>query len=81
MQVINDFGPLSNAELLRRYGFVEIAENFHDCVELSVEDILQVCRSLPGQRMGENAGASAFALPNPFADMAGCQMRCSLQPC
>ena len=41
LQVINDFGPLSNAELLRRYGFVEIADNPHDCVEFSVEAVIQ----------------------------------------
>lgn len=41
LQVINDFGPLSNAELLRRYGFVEIADNPHDCVEFSIEAVLQ----------------------------------------
>ena len=42
VQVVNDFGPLSNAELLRRYGFVECSENIHDCVEFSVEAVLQV---------------------------------------
>ncbi len=42
MQVINDFGPLSNTELLRRYGFVECTDNPHDCVEFSVEDVVQV---------------------------------------
>ena len=41
-QVINDFGPLSNAELLRRYGFVETADNPHDCLEVSVVSVLQV---------------------------------------
>ena len=75
MQVINNFGPLSNAELLRRYGFVETAENPHDCVEWSVEDILQMYPRYPGQRKGEDAGTLAFALPDPIDDMAGCQMR------
>ena len=42
MQVINNFGPLSNAELLRRYGFVECSDNPHNCVEFSVEDVVQV---------------------------------------
>ena len=41
-QVINNFGPLSNAELLRRYGFVETANNPHDCLEVSVFSILEV---------------------------------------
>lgn len=81
MQVINDFGPLSNAELLRRYGFVETADNPHDCIEWSVVDILQMCQFNHGQRQGEDAGTSAFALPDPIADMAGCQMRCFPLPC
>lgn len=42
LQVVNDFGPLSNAELLRRYGFVECSTNPHDCVEFSYEDVVQV---------------------------------------
>ena len=42
MQVINNFGPLSNAELLRRYGFVETANNPHDCLEVSVDSVLEV---------------------------------------
>ena len=42
MQIINNFGPLSNAELLRRYGFVETADNPHDCLELSVDSTLEV---------------------------------------
>ena len=42
MQVINNFGPLSNAELLRRYGFVETADNPHDCLEISVNSVLEV---------------------------------------
>lgn len=79
--MINDFGPLSNAELLRRYGFVDTAENPHDCVEWSVGDILQKCRSYPSQGMKKDAGALAFALPDPVADMAGCQMRCFPLPC
>ena len=41
-QVINNFGPLSNAELLRRYGFVETADNPHDCLEVPVDSILEV---------------------------------------
>ena len=42
LQVINNFGPLSNAELLRRYGFVETANNPHDCLEIPVDSILEV---------------------------------------
>ena len=42
VQVINNFGPLSNAELLRRYGFVECSQNPHDCVEFSVGEVVQV---------------------------------------
>ena len=41
-QVINNFGPLSNAELLRRYGFVETDDNPHDCLEISVDSVLEV---------------------------------------
>ena len=42
LQVINNFGPLSNAELLRRYGFVETDDNPHDCLEISVDSVLEV---------------------------------------
>ena len=60
MQVVNDFGPLSNGELLRRYGFVECSDNPHDCVELSVEDVMQV--STP--QLHRNCPFYVLVLPN-----------------
>ena len=77
MQVVNDFGPLSNAELLRRYGFVETAENLHDCVELSVEDILQsVPVPILASAWERMLAHQLSRCQTPSADMAGCQMRC-----
>lgn len=70
LQVINNFGPLSNAELLRRYGFVEMADNPHDCVEISVEDILQVNPTCSPCRWRTFCTLSVHGLP-----------KCSMQDC
>ncbi len=40
-QVINNYGPLGNAELLRRFGFVETDANPHACCQLSVAALLE----------------------------------------
>ena len=40
-QIVNDYGALGNAELLRRFGFVESIINPHDCCQLPVSALLE----------------------------------------
>ena len=41
LQVINDYGPLGNGELLRRFGFVEAGVlNPHDCCQLPADALV-----------------------------------------
>ena len=44
-QVINDYGPLGKAELLRRFGFVETDANPHACCQLSVASLLEAAET------------------------------------
>ena len=43
--MINDYGPLSQAELLRRFGFVETNVNPHACCQLSVDCLLEAAKN------------------------------------
>ena len=47
--MLNDYGPLGNAELLRRYGFVEAESNPHDCCQLPVSDLVSAALAAEGE--------------------------------
>lgn len=44
-EVINNYGKLSNAQLLQRYGYVEEALIPNDCAEVSIWEILESMKS------------------------------------
>ena len=51
-QVINDYGPLSQAELLRRFGFVETNVNPHACCQLSFASLLEAAKTNASEARG-----------------------------
>lgn len=53
---MNDYGPLGNAELLRRYGFVEADPNPHDCCQLPVSALVDAAVATKGEHEGEREG-------------------------
>lgn len=48
-EVINNYGALSNAQLLQRYGYVEAELNPNDCAEVSIWELFKSIKQLPGQ--------------------------------
>ncbi|BDA47006.1 probable N-lysine methyltransferase setd6 at N-terminal half [Coccomyxa sp. Obi] len=62
-QVINSYGDLPNSELLRRYGFVEVDPNPHDCVEIALADLNRTCLTWRTHNSSSNKQPSAPALP------------------
>jgi hypothetical protein len=70
-QVVNSFGDLSNAELLRRYGFVERRSNLHNAAELSVEELEQICVQWRSQQLQRSRVLPArLASPSAIAQSA-----------
>lgn len=44
-EIINSYGDLSNGELLRRFGFIELEANPFNCVDLSLQVLLEAAAS------------------------------------
>ncbi len=86
--MINSFGELSNADLLRRYGFIETEPNPHNCAEIALADILL----LTGHPLGASSAAGCCHADQRSStlhekrgagsgmDRLGFMMRCGLAP-